>query len=225
MLPLRDDNPKNRPAIVMWSLVALNALVFIYSFGLLEQSQTVDLINNYGFVPRLFFEDYLSSFSDLITSMFLHGSLMHILGNMLFLWIFADNIEARMGHTTFIIFYLLGGVFAALCHGIFSTGSHIPMVGASGAISAVLGAYFITFPRHKVQTYIAPVFLIWLPAWLYLGAWIGMQIIEAVTGIVTPGDVSNVAWWAHIGGFLFGVVFARWILHLKDYPKELLKEF
>ncbi len=217
MFPLRDDNPKNKPAVVMWFLIALNILIYIYTFGLLPQIETIQVIDSYGFIPQLFFDNPLPSISDLITSMFLHGGLMHILGNMVFLWIFADNIEERMGHTMFAIFYLLGGVFAALCHGIFSTGSSIPMVGASGAISAVLGAYFITFPHHKVQTYIAPVFIIWLPAWLYLGIWVGMQVIEAVTGIVTPGGVSNVAWWAHIGGFLFGVAFARWFLHLKDY--------
>ncbi len=220
MFPLRDDNPKDKPAVVMWFLIALNILIYIYTFGLLPPPETISIINNYGFVPQFFFENPFLSSSDLITSMFLHGSIMHILGNMFFLWVFADNIEVRMGHITFVVFYFLGGAFAALCHGIFATGSSIPMVGASGAISAVLGAYFITFPRHKVLTYIIPIFLIWLPAWLYLGVWVGMQVVEAITGIVTPGDVSNVAWWAHIGGFLFGVVFARWFLRLKDYPSD-----
>ena len=172
------------------------------------------------FVPKFFFENPFLSAFDLITSMFLHGGLMHLAGNMLFLWIFADNIEDRMGHVTFAIFYLLGGAVAALFHGFFTMGSSTPMVGASGAISAVLGAYFVTFPRHKVLTYIVPVFLVWLPAWIYLGFWAGMQVFEVITGIVTPGNVNNVAWWAHIGGFLFGVICARWFLHLKDYSSD-----
>lgn len=217
MFPLRDDNPKDKLAVVMWSLVALNVLAYIYSYFLIPPEETYQLIKEYGFIPQLFFhQDTLASVSDLITSMFLHGGFMHLFGNMLFLWIFADNIEIRMGHITFMVFYVLGGVFAALCHGLFSTNSAIPMVGASGAISAVLGAYFVTYPRHKVLTFILPVFVRYLPAWIFLGIWIGMQVIEAITGIVTPGEASNVALWAHIGGFVFGVVFARWFIGLKE---------
>ncbi|MEZ4629944.1 MAG: rhomboid family intramembrane serine protease [Deinococcales bacterium] len=203
MFPLRDDNPKHRPSFVMWSLLAINVLVF--ALQILQSSDTaLAFVNQYALIPRLFFREPAAQAFDLISYMFFHGSIAHIAGNMFFLWVFADNIEDRLGHSLFLVFYLAGGVVAALCHALLDKASNIPMVGASGAISAVLGAYFVFFPRHRVQTLIPPFFLVWLPAWVYLGIWAIMQVFEAFSGLVG----SNVAWWAHIGGFVFGLVVA-----------------
>ena len=156
---------------------------------------------------------------------------MHILGNMIFLAVFGDNIEDRMGHWSFALFYLSGGAAATLAHALFSPISSVPLVGASGAISAVLGAYITLFPRQRVLTLLPPLILpwlvlrlffrtprfyaFWLPAWAYIGYWALLQVFEAVTGLglgmpqAAEMDMSGVAWWAHVGGFVFGLVSVR----------------
>lgn len=207
MFPLRDNNPKRGTAYFMWLILAANAAVFFYQLTL-SRFELEQFILEYSFIPRLFFQNPIGNAYRLISSMFMHGSLVHILSNMFFLWVFADNIEDRVGHRRFVVFYLLGGVIATLAHGLFSLRSPVPMVGASGAISAVLGAYIVLFPRQRVLTFIPPFFIFWLPAWLYLGYWALLQFVEATSGIVV-GSQGGVAWWAHVGGFVYGFLMVK----------------
>lgn len=207
MFPLRDANPRHRPSYVTWSLIALNVAIFVYAVSL-PLFEAERFIFVYSFVPLAFFETPLPNAYRLLSSVFLHGGWAHILGNMFFLAVFGDNIEERLGHGRFLLFYLLGGALAALAHGLFTPASPVPMIGASGAVSAILGAYIVLFPRQRVLTFIPPFFIFWLPAWLYLGYWALIQLFEAVGGlIVVAGD--GVAWWAHVGGFLFGALAVR----------------
>ncbi|WP_117238145.1 rhomboid family intramembrane serine protease [Thermus sediminis] len=203
MLPLYDINHARRPAFVVRGLVLANALAFLWMLALDPGA----VVQDYGFIPALFFQDPWGEGYRLLTSMFLHGGFFHILSNMWFLWVFGDNVEDRMGHGRFLLFYLLGGVVAALAQGLFMPASSIPMIGASGAVSAVLGAYYILFPRAYVVSLvflILPLFLT-LPAAVYLGYWALLQLLQGLLGL--PG----VAWWAHLGGFLFGALAGpRW---------------
>ncbi|MGL4610616.1 MAG: rhomboid family intramembrane serine protease [Trueperaceae bacterium] len=229
MFPLRDANPRHGPAVILWLLIAANVGVFLYNLSFDSEQQLLGFVYQYGFIPREFFSVPLPEAFTLISSMFLHGGVSHILGNMFFLYVFGDNIEDRMGHVRFTVFYLLGGVLATLAHGFFTTTSTVPMVGASGAISAILGAYIVIFPRQRILTFIPPLlipwivlrlfgripkfFLPWLPAWIYLGYWIGIQMLEAYTGfVVSQEQTQGVAWWAHIGGFIYGVLAVRFFL-------------
>jgi len=208
VFPLRDTNPRHSPPYITWALIALNALVFFYALSLtrLELERFVFV---YSFVPAFFFESPLANAYRLLSSMFLHGGWAHIVGNMFFLHVFGDNVEERLGHGRYLLFYLAGGVLATLAHGAFTPGSSVPMIGASGAVSAVLGAYIVLFPRQQVLTFIPPFFVFWLPAWFYLGYWALIQLFEAVGGLIVVAG-GGVAWWAHVGGFLFGVLSVRW---------------
>lgn len=205
MFPLRDANPRTGPAFITWLLIAINVAVFLYQVNLGSRPALFTFIGTYGFVPDAFFERPGSHVHMLFTSMFLHGGLAHLIGNMFFLFVFGDNIENRMGHLAFLAFYVLGGVFATFAHGIFVPNSQTPMLGASGAISAVLGAYILLYPRIRILTFVPPFFLFWLPAWIYLGYWALIQFVEAVSGLT-----GGVAWWAHLGGFVFGLVAVRY---------------
>ncbi len=221
MFPLKDDNPRHGPAFVMWVLIALNLVVFIVGlFG--TQRETFEFVMTYGFIPEQFFNNPTDNAYRLVTSMFLHGSFMHILSNMFFLFVFGDNIEDRMGHFTFLAFYLAAGVLATLLHGLFSVNSPVPMIGASGAVSAILGAYIIIFARRRVLTFIPPFFVFWLPAWIYIGYWALMQFLEATQGLLMSeqGAMSGVAWWAHIGGFIVGVATVRLLVSNDNIPRE-----
>jgi membrane associated rhomboid family serine protease len=229
MFPLRDANPRHGPAVVLWIFLAINVLVFLYNLTFDSQQQLVRFVYHFGFIPREFFAVPIPEAFTLLTSMFLHGGLGHILGNMFFLYVFGDNVEDRMGHVRFTVFYLLGGVVATLAHGFFTTSSTVPMVGASGAISAVLGAYIVIFPRQRILTFIPPLvipwlvirlfgriprfWLPWLPAWIYIGYWALLQLLEAYSGmVVSQENMQGVAWWAHIGGFIYGVIAVRFFL-------------
>ena len=211
MFPLRDANPRTGPAFLTWLLIAANVAVFAYQATLPSQQALFEFVVAYGFIPAEFFRNPSSEALPLITAMFLHGGLFHLVGNMLFLFVFGDNIENRMGHLPFLGFYLIGGVLATLAHGAFAPTSATPMVGASGAVSAVLGAYIVLFPRQRVLTFVPPLFLFWLPAWLYIGYWALIQFVQAAGGVAT-----GVAWWAHVGGFVFGVVAVRYFSAAPD---------
>lgn len=204
MFPLYDLNHARRPAFVVKGLVLANALAFLLELAWGPEA----VIQAYGFIPALFFQDPLGQGYRLLTSMFLHGGFFHILSNMWFLWVFGDNVEDRMGHGRFLLFYLLGGVAAALAQGLFMPSSPVPMIGASGAVSAVLGAYYALFPRAYVVSlvlFIFPLFVTF-PAGVYLGYWALLQLLQGLMGL--PG----VAWWAHLGGFLFGALAGpRWV--------------
>lgn len=203
-------------------MLAINILVFLYQVWLGETAQGLKFIYDNAFIPAAFFNSPASEWHTLFTSAFMHGGLVHLFGNMIFLIVFADNVEDRLGKVGFALFYLGGAVFATLLHGLFEMRSDVPLVGASGAISAVLGAYMVYYPRQQVQTFILPLFapwlmlnffvpvrrffLLWLPAWIYIGYWASVQLWEATLGASMRTDMveQQVAWWAHIGGFLFG---------------------
>lgn len=210
MFPYKDENPTRTIPFVTISLIIINVTVFLIHIS--NPSELNRIVFSYGATPA-----YLLSLDSirpvhplltLFTSMFMHGGLLHIASNMLYLWIFGNNIEDRIGHFKFIFFYLLGGIVAAYAHSISDPSSVIPMIGASGAVSGVLGAYLLLFPYTKVHTLIFLGFfvqVIRLPAFIVIGFWV---VIQLINGMLSKGVVDNggVAWFAHIGGFLFGII-------------------
>jgi membrane associated rhomboid family serine protease len=213
LIPLRDENPSGSIPRVTLGLIALNAALFVYE--LLLGSGLRDFILQWGLVPqritlalRFGDESLAPALLTLLTSMFLHGGWLHLIGNMWYLWIFGDNIEDRLGHRRFVGFYVGGGLVAALVQYIALPTTGVPTVGASGAIAAVLGAYAVTFPRARVVTLI-PLFLFWpivaLPALVVLGLWFVFQFFSGALSLAWSAGGGGVAWWAHIGGFLFGM--------------------
>jgi membrane associated rhomboid family serine protease len=210
LIPYKDDNPTTTFPFFTILFIALNILAYFWM--LLSPSGPDRIVYAYGAVPYALvtFESAqpLHPALTLFTSMFLHGGLFHLGGNMLYLWIFGNNIEDRLGHIRFVIFYLLGGIFAAYAHAVTEPNSVVPMIGASGAVSGILGAYLLLFPRASVYTLIFFGFFIQvvrLPALIVIGFW---AIIQLVNGILTKGIMGQggVAWFAHIGGFVFGVL-------------------
>ncbi len=201
MFPLHDINRAHRRPYMVYLLIVLNLLGFVYAFFLTDPAA---VIHTYGFVPARFVADPLSEWVTLFSSMFLHGSILHILGNLWFLWVFGDNIEDRLGHGRFLQFYLLGGVLAAFAQGLMGGfSSEIPMIGASGAISALLGAYIVLYPRALILSLVGWV-PVPIPAVLYLGYWLLIQFVGDFMG------EEGIAFWAHIGGFVAGAVLIRW---------------
>ena len=238
MFPYRDHNPPATVPVVTIVLIALNCIAF---FVELQQGQGLDdFINGYGLTPARVFASTGSAPVDValpwepetqrvysvpvwltfLTSMFLHGGWLHLLGNMWYLWIFGDNVEDRMGHFKFLLFYLLCGLAAALAQTAANTGSHVPMVGASGAIAGVLGAYLIAFPTARVSTLLFLGFFITvvqMPAFVLLGFWFALQFFSGM-GSMSLDEAGGVAWWAHIGGFVAGM--ALLFVFQKPAPKR-----
>lgn len=227
MIPYRDENETIRPAVVTYVIVALNALAWLVLQGAGTEPALASSVCNLGLIPGeltgrvppgtafamgdglVCLTDPGRQLTNALTSMFMHGSWMHIIGNMWFLWIFGNNIEDAMGRVRFVFFYLICGVAAALAQVLLSPASAIPMVGASGAISGVMGAYVILFPRVKVYTLLPLGFYITtiaLPAWVMLGYWIVLQVLG---GLAAPGEGGGVAFAAHIGGFVAGMVLIK----------------
>jgi len=226
MIPYRDENETQRPAIITAAIIAVNCLVWIFvqgagstfalaksvcELGLIPGELTLSLPVGAGF--RM--DDNLVCLTDpgrqishVFTSMFLHGSWMHLIGNMWFLWIFGNNIEDSMGRLRFIVFYLVCGLAAAMGQVLAGPASQVPMVGASGAISGVMGAYLILFPRVRVYV-LVPLIIIFtsiaMPAWVMLGYWFAIQFIS---GVASVGE-GGVAFWAHVGGFIAGIVLIK----------------
>jgi membrane associated rhomboid family serine protease len=211
MIPLRDNVRGKTFPFVTWLLIAVNVAVFIKEVSLPEAALEA-FIQEWALIPKPFWSDMMGEAPRLVTSMFLHGGWMHIIGNMLFLHIFGDNVEDRMGHGKFFLFYLLAGVGAALAQAHLSSASMIPMLGASGAIAGVLGAYFVYHPHARVLTLIPLGFftrVIEVPAFLFLGLWFVIQAFSGTMSIAdgpVRSDVGGVAWWAHAGGFVIGLV-------------------
>lgn len=213
MIPLRDTNPRYTFPIVNYTLITVNVLVFLFQISLGKNFES--FIYTFGLVPyRLteqiqFFDLGLRTFLPVFSSMFMHGGWMHLIGNMLFLHIFGDNVEDRIGHIKYLAFYLLSGIGAAMSQYFINPYSEIPMVGASGAIAGVLGAYIVMFPRAKVLT-LVPIFyfiqFVELPAYIFLGIWFLMQMLSGVMMLGIASDAGGVAWWAHIGGFVTGLL-------------------
>jgi membrane associated rhomboid family serine protease len=206
MFPIGDENRgiRSRP-IVTWSIIALNILVFLFQLSL-DEADLTRFIFDWGTVPR-----EISNGDDLfalVTCMFLHGGWLHIGGNMLFLWVFGDNVEDTMGHIKFLVFYLICGVAASGLQVIVDSDSRIPLIGASGAISGVLAAYLVLFPKGKIRTLIllgVPIVVL-VPAWAMIGYWIVIQFINGIAslGPDTAETGGGVAYFAHIGGFVAG---------------------
>ncbi len=216
--PIGDDNVKGgyKP-VFTYSLILINVLIFLFEISLPHESAE-NFVIHFGNIPEelLSGQDVFTVF----TSMFLHGGWMHLIGNMLFLWVFADNIEAVIGTFNFILFYILGGITATMIHAFFNPYSEIPVVGASGAISAVMGAYLVMFPASRIRVFIIFLFTsAYVPALLFLGIWIVQQIFAGIGSLgLGTEEQGGVAWWAHIGGFLFGAIVG--FLARKNYSKR-----
>ncbi len=220
MIPLRDNIPSRRFPVVNVSLIILNSLVFLFEVSLTKEQQML-FFYAFGMVPlRAFHPEAVPHpgvpfLLSLLTSLFIHGGWFHLIGNMLFLWIFGDNVEDRLGHLRYLIFYLLGGCIASLFQFLIHPLSKVPVVGASGAISAVMGAYFLLFPYARISSLLFYFFfltIVEIPAFVYLGFWFLWQIMEGMLFLPFAGDVGGVAFWAHIGGFIFGMFFIRHFL-------------
>jgi membrane associated rhomboid family serine protease len=211
MIPLKDNIPaRNFPGINI-SLIIVNVLAFLYQ---LQQGEQLEgFILEWGFVPARFPLDQwhlLSAWLPVFTSMFLHGNLLHIISNMWILWIFGDNVEDAMGHGGYLVFYLMCGVASVFAQYWAAPDSPYPMVGASGAIAGVLGAYFLTYPRARILT-LVPIFIIFymveLPAYVFLGIWVLIQLVQGAAVLVSnDAHMGGIAWWAHIGGFGSGIL-------------------
>ena len=207
MFPIRDHNPSQRTPYVTIALIALNVAIFLAGLALFQSDQALSqLYFDYALLPiRLSNgENYLA----LVTSVFLHGGFMHLAGNMLFLWIFGDNLEDEMGHVPFLIFYLACGIGASLAQFATDPTSSVPTIGASGAIAGVMGAYLLLYPKARVDIFIFFVVffrILPIPAWVMLGLWFALQLFN---GFNIDSSGGGVAYWAHAGGFVVGLVFA-----------------
>jgi len=216
MIPIRDDQPHFSPPVVNYFLIVLNLVIYlfeavlppdnlnllIYQFGLVPWHVTALLTGSRSLNP-------VAVLTPFLTSMFLHGGWMHVIGNMWFLWIFGDNIEDYLGHFKYLGFYLFAGVAAALTQVLLTPALRVPTVGASGAIAGVMGAYFILYPRARVLTWL--VFFFYLPAWVILGYWFLVQFFSARASSLSYASQSSggVAFWAHVGGFITGLVLVK----------------
>lgn len=204
--PIGDDQVQGgHKAIFSYIILIINILVFVYEISLDDNSLTAFTFQ-YGAVPDFFLHG--NHLQGLVTSLFLHGGWAHLLGNMLFLWVFADNIEATIGSFKFVIFYLLGGIAATLFHGLIFPVSELPLIGASGAIAAVLGAYLVLFPGSRIRVWFLLILSSFnVPALVFLGIWIVNQFFSGYGSLGNPNvETSGVAYWAHIGGFIFGLI-------------------
>jgi membrane associated rhomboid family serine protease len=218
MIPLKDNIPARRLSVVNTVLIFLNLGVFLYV--VIGSGRGDSLLHHYSLIPaRITGGAAHPSFSHwmipFVTYMFLHGGWFHLLGNMWSLWIFGDNVEDHLGHLPYLLFYILCGLAAASIHVLLNLGSQIPTVGASGAIAGVMGAYLVLYPRARVLTLI-PFFVIFpiieIPAFFFLGAWFSIQLVHAFFGSLSSAHpLAGIAWWAHVGGFVAGIVLLRLI--------------
>ena len=217
MFPIRDTNKSNTFPIVNWIIIVINASIFLVQVRL--PRETVEIIySTFGVVPMRFAELHLLAPISLFSSQFLHGGWLHIIRNLWILYIFGDNVEDRMGHIQYLVFYLMTGVIGGALQVITQPFSTIPIIGASGAISGVLGAYILLFPRARVLTFV-PIFILpWLveiPAVIFLGVWFLSQFVNVINEASSVIS-SGVAYWAHLGGFGAGVLLARRIRKIRN---------
>ncbi len=233
MLPLRDNIPSRRFPVVTVLLIAVNLAAFVWELGLGRRLQDALLL--LGIVPVRYTVAEVSELFSLpeqlwpfLSSMFLHGGWTHLLGNMWTLWIFGDNVEDRLGHLRFLVFYLCGGVAAALLHIFTNADSPVPTIGASGAIAAVMGGYFRLYPHARVEMVIPPFFLgpyFVVPAVVFLGWWFILQFFNGTLSLLAqPDAVGGIAWWAHIGGFVFGAMLCSVIKVKRFYRRHFEDE-
>lgn len=218
MIPLRDIVKSRTVPFIMYIVIALCALVFFYQLSLSEHDHTVFLFE-YGLVPWALDKSQiweargmLAQLLPFLSSMFMHGGWLHILGNMWTLFIFGDNVEDRMGHSRFAVFYLLSGFASMGLHVLTNWGSQSPAIGASGAIAGVMGAYLVFFPRARILT-LLPIFIyftvIEVPAFVFLLLWFALQFFSGTFSLMGDGAGAGIAWWAHVGGFAFGFLAAK----------------
>jgi len=218
MIPLGDDQPSYSTPFINYFLIVANVLVFIWELSLSHRALT-SFLTQFGVVPRheiavLTGHSYAApttAILPLFTSMFLHVSFLHIAGNMLFLWIFGDNVEDYLGHFSYLVFYLLCGLAAHITNIAVTPDSRLPTVGASGAIAGIMGAYFILYPRARVLTWFPPIFLFHVPAWLMLGYWFLVNFVSGTATSIAEANqnVGGVAFWAHVGGFVAGMIMIK----------------
>jgi len=206
-IPIGDTNIRLRKPYITYSIIIINTVIFIYQLTIPQQF-IIDWFYSFGLVPsQLFSYNFLLKIHTIFTSLFIHGGFAHIAGNLLYLWIFGDNIEGTLGHSKFIIFYLSCGIFASLVQSIINPVSDVPIIGASGAISGILGAYLIKYPRARVKVLIFLIFfieIISIPAVYVLGFWFFIQLTNGL-GSLSFQQEGGVAWFAHISGFLMGI--------------------
>ena len=222
MIPLKDTIPSRHRPYMTWILILINAGVFIFQLQLLNSDPVAyrALLTRFGLVPTEIVRIEPVEFLDyypFLTYLFLHGGWMHLISNMWALWLFGDNIEDKMGPFRFCLFYLLGGIVAGIVHLATNLGSDVPTIGASGAIAAVMGAYFLQYPSSRIITMV-PIFIIPLfieiPAMIYLAFWLVLQVYSVFLS-QTGALVANVAWWAHIGGFIAGLSLHRFFFYTR----------
>jgi membrane associated rhomboid family serine protease len=234
MIPIKDTIPRLGFPSVTWTLIIINGIIFLfeiyipkdilsqifYAFGLVPARYSLP---KWAFIHGLSFDDYLS----FLTNMFLHGGWLHIIGNMWFLYLFGSTVEDHMGHIRFMLFYFLSGIAASVTYFVIDIHSAIPAFGASGAIAGVMGAYIVMFPQAKIVTLILILFFpifIELSAFIYIGFWFILQVFSGTLSFASHTTGGGIAWWAHIGGFISGIVlvlfFGKKHLHRKGYPDE-----
>lgn len=213
MIPIKDENPTETFPFVTIFLIVVNILIFLWEKSLSPFALEV-VFREFGLVPAKIWgliESVIPPFVSLFTCMFLHAGFFHLAGNMLYLWIFGNNVEDKLGHLRFLMFYLMCGIAATFFHSVIYPKSVVPLVGASGAISGVLGAYLIEFPMARIVTLVFIFFFITtvkVPAFLFIGLWFFMQYIQGLTALA-GGIPTGVAWFAHIGGFITGIIIYR----------------
>jgi membrane associated rhomboid family serine protease len=217
MIPLRDSTPSNNFPLMTIILILINLAVFVFE-GSLGKEGMNKLFYLLGLVPANYTGHQVPvlAFLPFFTSMFLHGSWMHVIGNMWILWLFGDNVEDKMGRGSFLLFYVFCGLIAALTHYFVNPYSAVPVVGASGAVAGVMGAYFLMFKHARVLTFIPPFFLFNIPAIIYLGFWALSQLYSGTAGLLTA-SVAQIAFWAHVGGFVAGMILHRYFLRQHRY--------
>lgn len=216
MIPLRDNVPGQNTPWVTWLLISVNLLIFGYQ-STMPQQEIVAFFNQYGFIPLDLSQNISQGFGihlmpvipTLLSSLFVHGSWLHVVSNMWSLWLFGDNVEDSVGHFRFLLFYLAGGVTASMAHYLFNSTSSLPTVGASGAIAAVMGAYLLMFPLARIRTLVPLLFIplfFDIPALVFIGFWFITQVFSGVSSTLTSYPDGGIAWWAHVGGFIFGLL-------------------
>ena len=234
MFPLRDSIPSRYPPVMTWLLIGVNVVVFVFELSL-PSRQLQEFIYLFGIVPARYTHPGwarlvgfpLDNYWPFLTSMFLHGGWLHIIGNMWMLWLFGDNVEDRMGPGRFLVFYLLCGVLAGVAHLALNPGSRVPTIGASGAIAGVLGAYFVLYPLAQVIVMVPILFFPFfftLPAAVFLALWFFMQFLSGTVSL-HGAAAGGVAWWAHVGGFVAGAVLYRLFLNPERRPGGYLPSF
>jgi rhomboid family protein len=218
MFPLRDDQPVFSTPFITYFLIALNLVVYFFEWQLGMQSRGAlnSLVVQFGVIPRVevglltgtpVFSP-VAAFVPIVTSMFLHASWLHVIGNMWMLYLFGDNIEDYLGHFSYLVFYLLSGTAASLTHILFNANSRVPSVGASGAIAGIMGAYLVLYPRARVLTWIF-IIIVPFPAWLWLIIWASEQFLSGAASIFQTTQTSGIAFWAHVGGFVTGILMVK----------------